>query len=1091
MRWFVRWEAALVAASGLALLTAGARSAAGQAARGSIQGTVTDAATGAPLANAQVFVAGTQIGALVGANGRYRILNVPAGPVQVTARLIGYGQLSKSATVAAGQPVTVDFALSQSAVTLSDVVVTGTGGAVQEKKLGNTVAKVDLADLRNAPVNTPDEVLQGRVPGVSMLPTSGVTGEGARIRIRGNASLSQSNEPVIYIDGIRMDNGGGGGGGSNRSRLNDIDPSSIERIEILKGAAAATLYGTEASNGVIQIFTKRGTTGAPRWTFQAERAAVAYPDRVEPNAGFARTQEQADDLSALFERPITPFVPFTYPVLQQLWETGYSNIFNASVSGGAPGMTYYVAGRYQDEDGPFTGGRLGGLTKDLLKRYQGTANLNLLPTDNLHLNFRTFYSAGHHQAPSGGNGIDSPYAEALYAKPEHAYCLDANGDKTWDPQYIAGPDQCVGAGNPFGNTAFYTVREALMDVNYQEERHFNGAVTLSYTPTAQLSFDATVGLDNVNYTGENFIPFGRAVDNFTGYDINGSRSVSNSNIQNTTVDTKLHWNRPITSRLSSSFVVGAQGFILNQHNSNGSSSDFAGPGLSVLGAGIQPGVGESILKNVNAGFFGQEQIGYNDWIFLTGGARYDYNSAFGESAGGVLYPKASISIVPSDLGSWSSTTVSALRLRAAIGQSGRQPGAFDKFTTYEATPSQYGGGLRADNPGNPDLKPVISTELELGAELGLFSNKVSVSATYWNRTVNDALVSKQYAWSGGFTSPQLSNVGQMKAHGLELGVSGFVVNRPNVSLDLFANGAYIWQKITDMGGSPPLKVGGSYIRYRNFLKEGYAPGTLFGAKLLTACSTYSQAQADALRKANLCLAPGELPYDLNNDGKPDTEQDLLAALSGPVDPGTLKPLQADDDQDGDLLDHYLGKPYPDWSGGFGGNLTVFRHWKVQTLFEYRAGNYTITDLTDAFRTSHSSIGRNVMRSAEVESTLENPASTADERLVAAEKWLGLVALSPYDGVNQNGNGDFIRWRELSLTYTAPSTLASKLHARDLALTFGVRNLMLWTTYYGADPEVNLQGISSSGGIDNNYIDAIDAYNLPLPRRFSLTLHLGF
>lgn len=1089
MRWLGLWKAATGAVCGAALLCTATRSASGQTTSAVVTGTVTDAATKLPLGNAQVLVVGTRFGAMADANGHYRITGITPGAVTLSARLIGYAQSTKSVTLTAGKTDTVNFALAQSAVTLSDVVVTGTGGAVQEKKLGNTVAKVSVSELQNAPVNNPDEILQGRVPGVSLLPTSGVTGEGARIRIRGNASLSQSNEPIIYIDGIRVDNGGGGGGGSSRSRLDDIDPSSIERMEILKGAAAATLYGTEASNGVIQIFTKKGTSGTPRWNFHAEQSLTSYPDRIEPNSGFARTQPQADSLGMLFGKTITPFVPFSYPVINQLWETGHGTVLDGSVSGGATGMTYYASGRYQYENGPFTSGQLGGLIKDVLKRYQGTANLNLLPSDKVHIDVRAFYSWGDHQAPSGQNSIDSPYSLALYAKPERGYCLDDNGDPSF--QNIAGVAQCAGPGNPFGNTAFYTIRESLFDVNTQDERHLNGGVTFTYTPTSELSFNATVGLDNVNYSGVEYIPFGRAVDNFTGYDINGSRSVNEANIQNTTVDTKASWAHQIGKQLSSNFVVGAQGFILNQHFTNGSVAEFPAPGLSVLEAGSQPEVGESILKNVNAGFFAQEQVGYNDWIFLTGGARYDYNSAFGESAGGVLYPKASISIVPSDLPSWKSTTVSALRLRAAIGKSGRQPGAFDKFTTYESTPSPYGSGLTPSNLGNSDLKPEVSTEIELGAEVGLFSNKISVTATYWDRTVNDLLVPKQYAWSGGFTDQQLSNVGQMKAHGFELGVSGFVLNRPNLSVNLFANGAYIWQKITDMGGSPPLKVGGSYIRYRNFLEEGYAPGTLFGAKLVTACSSYSAQQAEALRAQNLCLMPGELPYDLNDDGKPDTEAEVMAFLNNPIDPGDLKPLRADDDMDGDFLDHYLGKPYPDWSGGFGGTVTFLQHWKLQTLFEYRAGNYTITDLTDAFRTAHPSIGRNVMRSSKVEAALENPSSTADQRLTAAKQWLGLVALSPYDGVNQNGNGDFLRWRELSLTYDATGSLASKLGARDMSITLAARNLMLWTKYYGADPEVNLQGISNGGGIDNNFLDAIDAYNLPIPRRFSLSVRLGY
>jgi len=219
---------------------------AAQSSTGTIEGTVVDASSGRQLPNAQVVVAGTRLGAQSNARGDYRIVAVSTGPVSITARLIGYAPVTKRVTVAAGQTVRADFSVSQSAVTLSDVVVTGTGGATEEKKLGNTVAKISMEELKTAPVVKADEVLQGRVPGVSVLPTGGATGQGARIRIRGSASLSQSNNPILYIDGVRADNGGGFGGTAAppTSRLNDIDPESIERIEILKGAAAATLYGT-------------------------------------------------------------------------------------------------------------------------------------------------------------------------------------------------------------------------------------------------------------------------------------------------------------------------------------------------------------------------------------------------------------------------------------------------------------------------------------------------------------------------------------------------------------------------------------------------------------------------------------------------------------------------------------------------------------------------------------------------------------------------------------------------------------------------------------------------------------------------------
>jgi len=173
------------------------------------------------------------------------------------------------------------------------------------------------------------------------LPSSGMTGEGARIRIRGNASLSQSNEPIVFVDGVRINSSGdfsfniGAGGGGSPSRLDDLDPASIDRIEVLKGAAAATLYGTEASNGVIQIFTKKGTTGPARWDFNVGQEAIKYPTgRLEPNWGYAVRPGQADSLSKFWGRTITPFQPFSEPLLANLFETGRASTVSASRADG-------------------------------------------------------------------------------------------------------------------------------------------------------------------------------------------------------------------------------------------------------------------------------------------------------------------------------------------------------------------------------------------------------------------------------------------------------------------------------------------------------------------------------------------------------------------------------------------------------------------------------------------------------------------------------------------------------------------------------------------------------------------------------------
>ena len=1079
-----------------------------QGSSGAIIGRVVDASTSRPLMGAQVSLTGTQLGAVTNSDGEYRIPNARPGPYTVNVRLIGFSPASRTVQVEPAETHRVDFELAVSVIKLNEVVVTGTGVAVEQRKLGNTVATVNVADLQNAPISNFSDILQGREPGLVGLPSGGLTGEGARIRIRGNASLSQSNEPIVYVDGVRVDIAGGfgligTGGGGTPSRLDDIDPQSIERVEVLKGAAAATLYGTEASNGVIQIFTKKGLAGAPRWNLQLEQGMVTYPDRIKPNVGFARSDTQATRLSEFYGRPIRPFELIEARFNDQLMETGQATTLAASVNGGSQGVvTYYVSGRYYTEDGPFTAAGLGPTT-DRVNKIQGTANLSIFPRSDLTLGLRTFFTEGHNDIPGNNNYIYAPFTLAMFGKPERVNC-DASMREN-PPFGILRPGLCgfldaqgrevMGPGNPMGQAAFSTVREGLQETIEQDVQHFNGAFNALYVPVPSITLDGTVGLDVVNQLSVAFRPFGNSVDEFSQASPNGERQIDDRNFRQLTLDGKASWNATPAKSLTSTLLLGAQGFVQRTNLSGGYNYDFPGPGLEVVGAGGFPDIWETFLQEVQAGFYAQEQLGWRDWMFGTVGARYDYHSAFGENAGGVLYPKLSASVIPSDWPGWNdfflSSAFSTLRLRAAIGKSGRQPGAFDKFTTYAPINSATGSGLVPSQLGNQDLRPEISTEREVGAELGFWNNRAVFDLTYWSRRVNDALYARQFPVTGGFRAQQIDNVGKLWAFGWEFKLNGLLVNTPTFTVDAFANASYLYQEVLDLGGAPPLKVGGSYPRYRNFLMVGYAPGSLFGAKLPQPCS------ARPAGATYLCLQPGQLPYDVTGpsgtpDGKPDTEQELLAYLSQPRTLDALVQLMVDEDGDGDRLDHYLGKPMPDWQGSFGASMSFFRNWRLATLFEYKFGDFTVTNLTDAFRQSNALIGRNIRKAAEAEATLLNPASTAQQRLEAAKIWAyELRALSPYDGLNQNEKGDFLRWREISLTYQAPSDWAARVGARDLSISFTGRNVMLWTGYSGIDPETNVYGRTGAPGVDANFGDAIEAFGFPIPRRFSVSVRLGY
>ncbi len=1060
-----------------------------------IEGRVTDATSTRPLENVQVTIDGTQLGAMTNAQGGYRItgIPVPAGTatVLVRVRAIGYSRETRSVTVSAGETAKRDFAVTVSAVQLNQVVVTGSGQKTEVKRLGNTVALI--IPPANAPINDMSNLLTAREPGVSGLVSGGLAGEGAKIRIRGNASLSQSNEPIVFVDGVRMNSGGGygigNGGGGSPSRIDDIDPSTIERVEILKGAAAATLYGTEASNGVIQFFTKTGSSGTPRWTMNLQQDAVSFGDRVAPNSGYARTQARADSLATYWNKPgLQAFQVFEVPVFKDFFtETGTGNTLSTSVQGGGSALTYFSSGRYYFEDGPFGGADLGP-ARDQVRRIQTSANLSLVPTSKLRLRFNNNYYNTLNKSPENNNNIYGVNSLSYMARPELANCNAST--------YLS-PGRCSGAGNPFGNQAFATAREAMQVTNETGSQRYVGILDGSYAQTSNLTYSSTVGFDYTAQRDFGLSPFGYNVDLFTSNNPDGSRQTFSSGTRVLTLDGKIAYNRAFGSNWTTATVAGLQVFNNRTTTQVGSATAFPGPGIEVVGAGgLNISVGESFITTVNGGYFGQTQIGWRDWIFGTAGGRYDFSSAFGKSAGGVFYPKVSLSVVPSDLQSWSSTKLPTLRLRAALGQSGRQPGAFDQFTTFSPLVTSLGSGLLPSQLGNSGLRPEISTEIEGGFEAGVLDNRLGIEFTYWKRQVKDALVPRTFAQSGGFRAAQLTNIGQIDAKGLEFGLRGSAIRRTNTRLELFANAAYLNQTLTSLGGAPAIRVSGGYARYRVYLKEGDPLGSIYQPRLAQPCG----AGGPVNNKKNLpiaCYTPDQLPINFSGRGTAATKAEVLAYFAQPRDiqssavQNVLQPLLADYDGSGILFEQRVGSNIPKWTGAFGGTFSFRQHWKVQSTLEYRTG-YLVQNLTDGFRASqHPSIGSNRKEFSDVQSVMQNPASTPEQRVSAATEYITKYRRLLEPGLNQAQDGSFLRWRELAITYDLGSSAAKRMGFNTASITMAGRNILMWTKYPGLDPESNENGRGSTGTLADNFQNATDGFGLPIPRRVSLAINLGF
>src|SRR5947209_3941016 len=324
-----------------------------QRAGATIRGQVSDSASNRPLAGADVSVVSATSSVLIArtnANGQYTLTAIGVGDATLRIRLVGYAPQQRRVTVRDGETSVADFRLSQRTTQLDVVVVTGTAGATQRRAVGNVIETISATDvLQVAPARNVEQLIGERTPGLIVLPATGQVGTGAQLRVRGASSLSLSNDPIIYIDGVRMDSDPAQGpvqrGGAGASRLNDIDPEDIESIEIIKGPAAATLYGTEASNGVVQIITKRGSNSTPHWDFTT-RQGDNWLANPEGRAGLLWSKDANGQLQS--------FNLYRYALDHgqgAIFGDGHNHGYSGNLHGGNDITRYYLSTSYDDDGG--------------------------------------------------------------------------------------------------------------------------------------------------------------------------------------------------------------------------------------------------------------------------------------------------------------------------------------------------------------------------------------------------------------------------------------------------------------------------------------------------------------------------------------------------------------------------------------------------------------------------------------------------------------------------------------------------------------------------------------------------------------------
>ena len=749
---------------------------------GSVTGIVTSSVGGRPLSGVQISVPGSGLGTITGNNGRYLIPNAPAGELTVRADIIGFGPEEVTVTVTVGQGVVADFVVTERAISLDEIVVTGSGVETARRKLGNSISTINAADIvAKAPITSVDQLIQGRSAGVAMNLASGTVGLGGMIRIRGMTSVSLSGDPVVYIDGIRVDaahdQSGVWFGGMDISRLQDISTAEIERIEIVKGAAASTLYGTQGANGVIQIFTKRGRSGAPQWNFEVEQGFERTPTDTFPGR-----------MNHLFQGPDG----FQARDPTELVENGYHHRYSGSVSGGAESVRYFVAGSYKGQEASLRG------DANYTKVITGRINLTTVLSPTVTVTATSSIVHNRLRVPDDNNALHGLYS-----------------------QFASGLPYTASAERPYGERFGSVAANSTLE-NFQRVLRTTSGFEVTHRPTDNFSHTFRSGVDWYADEFTKFFPFAyEGSGNKLGNKRNHTRS-----FRDVTTEYRANLSNSFGESITSDFTAGIQGNFENTVRVDARGQNFPAPGVKSVDATAITRGSERRIEEINAGVFIQETLGLWDKVFLTGGMRLDGNSAFGNEFDTQLYPKASVAYNISQEGFWPTGIVPTLKLRVAYGESGLAPAQFAADRTWSPISAQGGQpAVTPGNIGNPDLGPERSQEIEVGMDAGLLDDRIGLEFTAYFQKTRDALLFKPYPSSQGFTADQLTNIGEIENRGIEIGVNALLYSSENLELSSNVQFSTQHNEVTDMGGVSDISGFGFRIT------EGYPVQGAWGFEL--------------------------------------------------------------------------------------------------------------------------------------------------------------------------------------------------------------------------------------------------------------------
>lgn len=984
-----------------------------QTKRYEISGKITDASNKETIPGAGVKIQNTKFGVASNANGTYNLnADLAPGTYEIVFSFIGYKSVTKTLTLGAATGVVINAELSGDAMGLDEVIVTGTSQGTTRKQLGSYVSTVKGDDLLKSPSGNVLSGLQGKTPGAQISQNSGDPAGGLSVRLRGISSINSPTDPLYIIDGVIVNNattrvtntsqnydGSNFVGNIGQNRLVDINPNDIERIEVLNGAAAAAIYGSRANAGVIQIFTKRGTSGKAQVNFSTSLIVSELRKQIEVNQSPVKFGGSVD---AQTQDILTPTLTNTTPVTRYnyqdyIFQTATGTDNNVSVSGGNEDTKFYTSAGYFNNQGI--------IKNTNFKRYNFRANVDQKLADWAKLNVGFNYTHSDANEKPDGNSFFSPMnAVTIIGNFHDIFTRDALGN--------------LKAVGERGRVNPVSVIEDI------KQRQFTNRIIantgLKLFPVKNLTVDYNMGVDNSIQNGTTFIPpFAYNVS--TGFygggptldpSLNGYASAANAtttlfnNELNFTYDSKLTANLLSTTQLGGSYqyqkdlysLLNGRGLAPFVESVNGASS-------------ILPNL-DSRAESAISGAYLQQNFKYKDHLFVTGAIRVDQSTVFGAKERVRTYYKGNMSYVPSSAGYWAGLGVSkwwdSFKVRAAYGESGNLTGIgpYARFNEYSSQSFLGRTSLTSNSIlANTAVIPEKQREIEVGTDMSFFKNRLGLTFNWYNKKVSDLLLPVVIAPTNGFSS-LLDNFGALTNKGIELMVTGV----PLKTNDFKWNTTVIFNRNRNEAvGTGALRLLSTNAGAPVAILNGQPVGVFYG--------TFFARNADGSILKNAAGIP-QLERGVQNSANTYTPQRDANGLPT-----------------GTTLRKVLGDPNPDYTMTFVNDFS-YKKFNLHIQLDAVQGG----DVWNADWRTRQGVGNG--KEAEKEQLGQLPRGYI-AGVYATEEW-------------RIDDGSFVKLREVSLSYN----VGKVKFVRDLTINLSGRNLVSWDNYKGYDPEVNAGGQST-------------------------------